>query len=184
MKEKNIELHKSLSKFISLILRHNPQTIGIKLDNYGWANVNELINGINKSGKKINMEILKEIVLTDNKQRYSFNDDKTKIRANQGHSINVDVELQEIKPPEILYHGTATKYIESIKKNGLIGKTRLYVHLSKDKETAENVGKRHGKPIVLVINSNKMYNDGYKFYLSENKVWLCKNVPVSYIYNI
>jgi len=139
----------SISKYISLILRHKPQTIGINLDEHGWADVNELIIGISKKYNGFNIDYLEKIVETDNKQRYSFNDDKSLIRANQGHSIPVDVELEEHKPPEYLWHGTAEKYVSSIDGIGLIPKGRLYVHLSKDTETALNVGKRHGKPISL-----------------------------------
>lgn len=170
-----------LSVFISLILRHKPETIGIQLDKHGWANVEELINGINDTGKKIDMEILEEIVRTDNKQRYSFNEDKTLIRANQGHSIPVDVELKEQKPPQFLYHGTASRFLDSIMQDGLKPMSRLYVHLSKDIETAMKVGKRHGKPIILTVNSEEMYNDGIEFFLSENGVWLTKNVDKKYI---
>ena len=147
----------------------------------GWANVEELIQGIAKNNPGFNKEILEEIVRTDNKQRYSFNDDKILIRANQGHSIPVDVELEEKEPPKILYHGTGEKYIASIDQNGLIPKSRLYVHLSKDVETAKAVGKRHGKEVVYSINSEQMYKDGYKFYLSKNGVWLTKRVPVKYV---
>lgn len=170
-----------LSVFISLILRHKPDVVGIQLDEHGWANVDELINGINNTGRNINMDILEEIVRTDNKQRYSFNDDKTLIRANQGHSISVDVELEEKQPPKYLYHGTADRFINSIMTDGLKPMSRLYVHLSKDEETAMKVGKRHGKPIVLKIESEEMYNDGIKFYLSENSVWLTKYVDKKYI---
>lgn len=170
------------SKFISLILRHKPEVIGIKLDNNGWANVNELIDGINKSGNhNLTMSLLDDIVREDNKQRYKFNEDKTKIRANQGHSIKVDVELQECIPPDVLYHGTGEKYIESILETGLEPRSRLYVHLSKDKDTAYNVGKRHGNPVILNIDAKQMVLDGYKFYLSDNKVWLTKGVPMKYI---
>lgn len=171
----------NLSKYISLILRHKPEVIGITLDEHGWANVDELINGINNSGNDINMEILEEIVRTDNKQRYSFNEDKTLIRANQGHSIPVDVELTEIEPPEFLYHGTGQKYVDSIDKKGLIPKSRLYVHLSKDEETAINVGQRHGEPVVYIVKSKEMFNDGYDFYCSVNGVWLTKAVPIKYL---
>lgn len=170
-----------LSVFISLILRHKPETIGIQLDEHGWANVDELIEGINNSGRKIDMEILEEIVRTDNKQRYSFNEDKTLIRANQGHSIPVDVELKEQQPPQILYHGTASRFLNSIMQDGLKPMSRLYVHLSSDMETAMKVGKRHGEPVVLKINSEEMCNDGIKFYLSENGVWLTKSVDMKYI---
>lgn len=168
------------SKYISLILRHKPETIGITLDEHGWANVGELIGGIQKT-QSFNMEMLEEIVRTDNKQRYSFNDDKTLIRANQGHSIPVDVELQEIIPPEFLWHGSAKKYFQSISEKGLIPKSRLYVHLSEDEETAVNVGKRHGEPVIFKVHSGDMAKDGYKFYRSKNGVWLTKQVPVKYL---
>lgn len=171
----------SVSKYISLILRHKPETIGITLDEHGWADIGELIGGIAKTKEGFNMEILEEIVKTDSKQRYSFNEDKTLIRANQGHSIPVDVELKKCEPPEYLWHGTGEKYVKSIDEMGLIRKSRLYVHLSADEKTALNVGKRHGKPVVYKVLSKKMYDDGIEFYLSENKVWLTKNVPVEYL---
>lgn len=171
----------SLSKYISLILRHKPEVIGIKLDEHGWANVSELISGIAKNKGEFNINILEEIVKTDNKQRYSFNHNKTLIRANQGHSILVDVELEECKPPKYLWHGTSEKYISSIDKIGLIPKSRLYVHLSKDIDTAVSVGKRHGKPIIYMVFSEKMYDNDIKFYLSKNGVWLTKNVPIKYL---
>lgn len=166
---------------MSLILRHKPEVIGITLDEHGWASVNDLICGIEKNNPGFNMDILEQIVRTDSKQRYSFNDDKSLIRANQGHSVNVDVELKEKEPPEYLYHGTGEKYVKSINQDGLIPKSRLYVHLSKDIKTAENVGKRHGKEVVYRINSGQMYRDGYKFYLSENGIWLTKKVPIKYL---
>lgn len=169
-----------LSKYLSKILRHEPEIIGITLDEHGWANVEELIKGIAKD-REFNREILEEIVRTDEKQRYSFNEDKTMIRANQGHSIPVDVELDEEVPPEILFHGTGEKFVQSINESGLVPKSRLYVHLSKDRETACNVGRRHGKPYIYKVLSGEMYRDGYKFYLSKNGVWLAKNVPVKYL---
>ena len=169
-----------ISKYIALILRHKPEAIGITLDEHGWANVSELIDGIAKT-YDFNMNMLEEIVVSDDKQRYSFNEDHTLIRANQGHSIPVDVELEEVAPPDILYHGTGEKYIESIDRQGLIPKSRLYVHLSGDKDTAVKVGKRHGKPVVYIIESGKMYNDGFKFFQSVNGVWLTKEVPVRYM---
>lgn len=170
----------SLSKYISLILRHKPETIGISLDEHGWANVDELIAGIARN-KEFDMDILEEIVRTDGKQRYSFNEDKTLIRANQGHSIPVDVELEEKEPPEFLWHGTGEKYTASIDVQGLIPKSRLYVHLSKDEETALKVGARHGKPVLYHVLAGQMYEDGYKFFLSVNGVWLTKEVPVKYL---
>lgn len=168
------------SKYISLILRHKPEIIGITLDEHGWADVNELISGVNRT-HPLTMELLEEIVRTDEKQRYSFNEDKTLIRANQGHSIPVDVELPELKPPAILYHGTGRKYVESIDRQGLIPKSRLYVHLSSDRETALKVGKRHGSPVVYTIKAEAMFMDGYLFYRSVNGVWLTKTVPVEYL---
>lgn len=170
-----------LSVFISLVLRHKPDEAHITLDEHGWANVEELLAGINDTGRKIDMEILKEIVRTDNKQRYSFNEDKTLIRANQGHSIPVDVELEEKQPPQFLYHGTADRFLDSIMLEGLKPMSRLYVHLSKDEETAVKVGKRHGKPVVLKISAEEMYYDGKKFYLSQNGVWLTKYIEKKYI---
>ena len=171
---------KDISKYMSLILRHKPEAIGISLDEHGWANVEELIAGIAKNNE-FNMEILEEIVRTDEKQRYSFNDDKTLIRANQGHSILVDVELEEKEPPEILWHGTGEKFVVAIDAEGLISKSRLYVHLSKDEDTAIKVGARHGKPVIYNVLAKQMYEDGYKFYLSVNGVWLTKDVPVKYL---
>ena len=171
---------KETSKYISLILRHKPEVIGITLDEHGWANVDELISGVSKT-QDFNMEMLEEIVRTDEKQRYSFNEDKTLIRANQGHSIPVDVELEKAVPPEYLYHGTGEKYRESIDEIGLIPKSRLYVHLSPDIETAVKVGSRHGKPVVYRVYSGKMHDAGFAFYRSVNGVWLTDNVPTRYI---
>lgn len=168
------------SRFLCLILRHKPSVIGIELDEHGWANVNELIEGINKK-QPFDMDMLEEIVSTDDKNRYSFNKDKTLIRANQGHSIPVDVELEETIPPNILYHGTGEKYVSSINEMGLIPKSRLYVHLSADIETATTVGKRHGTPIIYTVDCKQMISDGFVFYLSANHVWLTKSVPVRYL---
>ena len=172
--------YRETSKYIALILRHKPEAIGIKLDEHGWAGVSELIAGISKT-HPIDMEILEKIVAEDEKQRYSFNEDKTLIRANQGHSVPVDVELEEAEPPEILYHGTGEKYVSSIDVQGLIPKSRLYVHLSKDIETAVKVGQRHGKPVVYEVRSGDMKRAGYKFYISVNGVWLTKSVPTEYL---
>lgn len=168
------------SKYISLILRHKPETIGITLDEHGWANVDELIEGVNKT-HPLTPEVLDEIVRTDEKQRYSFNEDKTLIRANQGHSIPVDVELEEVRPPQYLYHGTGEKYVSSIDAQGLLPKSRLYVHLSDDVETAIRVGARHGKPIVYRVMAERMSEAGIDFYKSVNNVWLTKAVPVEYL---
>ena len=171
---------KNVSKFISMILRHKPEAIGITLDEHGWADVSELITGVNKTDP-LTMEDLERIVDEDEKQRYSFNEDKTLIRANQGHSVPVDVELEQVEPPEFLYHGTATKYEESIDREGLIPKSRLYVHLSGAEETARKVGIRHGKPVIYRIRSGEMHRDGYVFFRSVNGVWLIKAVPPMYM---
>ena len=145
-----------LSVFISLVLRHKPEAANIQLDEHGWAEVDALIEGIRNTGRKIDFDILKEIV-------------------------PVDVELAEAEPPEFLYHGTAERFLESIKKEGLRPMSRLYVHLSRDEATALKVGKRHGKPVVLKVNAGKMQQDGFRFFLSENGVWLTDKVPVSYL---
>lgn len=170
-----------LGKYLSLILRHKPEVINIVLDQHGWANVDELIEGINNTGRYINKEILDKIVKTNNKNRYQYNIDHTKIRASQGHSINVDVDLQERIPPDYLYHGTAIDYLDKIKKSGIKKMKRLYVHLSKDIETAKNVGKRHGQPVVLVIDTKAMVEAGARFYYSNNGVWLCDDIDYEYV---
>ena len=171
-----------LGRFISLILRHKPETIDLKLDKNGWANVNELIKKISKSGREIDFKTLERIVNENNKKRYSFNEDKTKIRAVQGHSIEVNLELKEVVPPAILYHGTALKNLENIKKQGIKKMNRQHVHLSADVETAKNVATRHsGKYIILEIDTESMLKENCKFYLSENKVWLTDFVPSKFI---
>ena len=170
----------TVSKFISLILRHRPETIGISLDEHGWADVGELIEGVSKT-HHLDMQTLEEIVRSDSKQRYSFSEDKRLIRANQGHSVPVDVELDRLDPPDVLFHGTGKKYMKSIEKEGLLPKGRLYVHLSKDTKTAKTVGARHGTPIVYKVRSGAMARDGYEFFLSKNGVWLTKKVPVEYL---
>lgn len=171
---------KSVSIYLSLILRHKPEQAGIKLDKHGWAKVDELIKGVSKK-YPIDKDILEEIVATDDKQRYSFNEDHTLIRANQGHSIPVDVELEQVEPPEYLYHGTGEKYRLSIDNIGLISKSRLHVHLSEDMMTAISVGARHGDPVVYKVHTGKMHKAGFIFYRSKNGVWLTERVPVAFI---
>lgn len=173
---------RNTSKFLSLILRHKPETIGISLDEHGWADVQELIEGVSRMGGHfLDAELLEEIVRTDAKQRYSFNEDHTLIRANQGHSIPVDVELEERIPPDVLWHGTGEKFVASIDARGLIPKSRLYVHLSSDPETAKAVGSRHGRPVIYEVDCRQMAEDGFPFYLSANHVWLTKQVPARYL---
>ena len=176
---------KKTSIYISLILRHKPQTSGITLDEHGWADVAELISGINTHSKhQVDMDILENIVKTDRKQRYSFNYDHTLIRANQGHSIPVDVERPEATPPDILWHGTGEKSVSLIDSQGLRPMSRLYVHLSSDKDTAKIVGSRHGKPVIYEVDCKRMIQDGYIFYLSVNGVLLTKGVPIEYLRKI
>ncbi len=177
------DAYKKIGKFLSLVLRHDPGAAGIRLDDNGWADVKELIHGVNETGRTLDLEMLKEIVRTNDKKRFSFSDDGTRIRANQGHSIQVDVELKAAVPPDVLYHGTATRFLGSIlnAKEGLRAGSRLYVHLSKDYDTAVKVGMRHGVPAVLRVDASGMMRDGFVFYLSENGVWLVERVPVKYL---
>ncbi|EKQ57628.1 MULTISPECIES: RNA 2'-phosphotransferase [unclassified Clostridium] len=170
-----------ISKFISLILRHKPEEIGLKLDDYGYIKTLDLINGLKRKGYKVTFSDIERIVDEDNKQRYSFNGDKSKIKANQGHSIAVNLELKSVEPPKVLYHGTATRFEEIICKEGIKKQSRQYVHLSADIETAAKVGRRHGELVIFEIDSSQMYKDGYKFFLSENKVWLTDYVPIKYL---
>ena len=176
--EKNL---KNTSKFLSLVLRHKPEEIGLMLDENGWVNVDELLEKVNAKGNSINIELLNEIVGTNDKKRFAFNDDKTKIRASQGHSIEINLNLQPSFPPDILYHGTATRFIESILKEGLTKQQRQHVHLSEKLETATAVGARHGKSTVLFVNAKQMQEDGFMFYKSDNNVWLTDSVTVKYI---
>lgn len=169
-----------LGRFLSLVLRHEPQAAGITLDEHGWAEVPALLAGVQATGRKIDMEILERIVRENPKQRYSFNEDHTKIRANQGHSVDVDVELKEAEPPQLLYHGTATRFLPAIRQEGIRKMERQYVHLSADMQVATDVGKRHGAPAVITIDAAAMRRDGVTFYLSENGVWLCDHVPPKY----
>jgi putative RNA 2'-phosphotransferase len=171
-----------ISKFMSLILRHSPETIHLNMDENGWVSIQELIDNANKyTNMHLTIELMKTVVKTNDKQRFKISDDGKRIRANQGHRINVDLQLECKMPPDILYHGTATRFLDSIMKDGLKPMTRQYVHLSLTEEIALTVGRRHGKPIVLYIDTKKMHEESYKFYLSENKVWLAKEVPVKYI---
>lgn len=170
-----------VSKFLSLILRHQPEIIKLKLDNQGWANVDELIDAANRHGKIFNRIQLEKVVETNDKQRFSFNEDKTKIRAAQGHSFFVNLELEPREPPSILFHGTAKRFVDSIKEKGLNSGNRQYVHLSRDVKTALAVGKRHGTPIVLSIKAEMMWRSHFEFYLSQNGIWLVEYVPSEFI---
>lgn len=168
------------SKRISKALRHKPETLGLVLDEHGWADVSKLIKALSANAD-FTMETLETIVRENNKKRFSFNEDKTKIRANQGHTILVDVELEQKEPPQILFHGTGEQFREAILNEGIKPMERLYVHLSSDKDTAVKVGSRHGKPFVFTVNAEKMYKDGYYFFQSVNGVWLTDKVPPQYL---
>ena len=172
---------KQISKFMSLVLRHKPETIGLKLNENGWANVQEMIDKMNTTGADVDIELIHTIVETNDKKRFAFNEDKTMIRASQGHSVEVDLNLNEVQPPEFLYHGTIQESVDIIRLEGLKKMSRQHTHLSKDKESAIKVGSRRGKPVILVIRAAAMHADGYRFYLSANEVWLTDEVPVQYI---
>ncbi len=177
----NEQQKKKLSKFLSYVLRHHPELIDLNLDENGWANVDELITKSKNDSQGFTFEELDEIVQTNDKKRFIFTEDKTRIRANQGHSIDINLALIPQQPPEFLYHGTAQSNIDSILEKGIEKRNRQHVHLSQDKETATKVGMRHGKPIILTINTQKMFDDGIEFYLSENNVWLTDFVDATYI---
>ena len=170
-----------VSKFISLVLRHKPQEANLVLDKFGYARTSELVAGVKKKYPEFNKDILIKIVETDEKQRYSFKDNGKLIRANQGHSFPVDLGLEAQQPPQLLFHGTSTKYLDGIMEKGIISKSRQYVHLSKDVDTAHTVGLRHGAgTVILVVSAEQMWKDGYKFFLSDNGVWLVDEVPTKY----
>jgi putative RNA 2'-phosphotransferase len=170
-----------ISKFLSYVLRHKPQAVGIVLDAEGWVAIEELLSAASRDGRSITRQQLDEVVATNDKKRFSISSDGQQIRANQGHSIEVDLNLTPVTPPEQLYHGTVSRFLDSIKQKGLLRVNRQHVHLSADRETAIRVGQRRGKPLVLVIESGRMHREGFAFYLSENKVWLTDAVPPGYL---
>ncbi len=172
---------KYIGKFLSLVLRHQPQEIGLNLDENGWANIKELIEKMRVRGFEINHAVLNEVVETNDKKRFAFNADKSMIRASQGHSIDVQLNLPVAKAPGRLYHGTAERFLKNILTDGLQKQKRQYVHLSAQIETAKAVGARYGKPMVFIIDAKAMQENGFVFYLSENKVWLTDAVPVQFI---
>jgi putative RNA 2'-phosphotransferase len=172
---------KHISKFLSLVLRHEPEQIGLALDDEGWADVAALIEKINQKGIRLDFATLQIIVDTNDKKRFAFNEDKSRIRASQGHSVEVNLNLPPQVPPNILYHGTAIKFLPVIKEKGLFKMERRHLHLSADEGIAKNVGGRHGKPVVLVIQALAMHEKGHVFYLSDNGVWLTDHVPPAFI---
>lgn len=166
------------SKFLSLVLRHQPHSIGLCLDQAGWAAVDELIA---KSRGRLSPDIIRDVVEQNDKKRFALSVDGQFIRANQGHSIIVDLGLEPIIPPDTLYHGTAQRFLEAIRNQGLTSQSRQHVHLSPDHETAIKVGKRHGRPVVLDVAAGKMHAAGHSFYRSENGVWLTDAVPAEFL---
>lgn len=170
---------KKISKYLSFILRHRPDKIGLQLDSQGWASVEELIS--NTRGFDLTPELLRVVVETDDKQRFALSDDHSLIRANQGHSIEVDLNLSPVEPPEILYHGTAERFWPSIQNSGLSKQQRHHVHLSETVTVAKAVGSRYGKPKILKIKAQEQHRAGFEFYKTANSVWLVDTVPVDYI---
>lgn len=170
-----------LSKLLSYLLRHNPGSLDIALEEHGWADVDILVEKIRQKEPAFTIEILRHIVDTNNKKRFSFNEDGSRIRASQGHSVEVNLNYKEERPPELLYHGTAQKNLDSILESGLQKISRHHVHLSGDEETALSVGQRHGRPVVLKIKAGLMFTNGFLFYRSDNGVWLTDAVPREFI---
>jgi len=170
-----------LSRFLSLVLRHNPASIGLQLDENGWAKMADLIDCMNRHGKRVDHAMILRIVETSDKKRFRLSDDGMSIRANQGHSIEIDLKLEEKLPPQWLYHGTAVKSMPAIVREGLSKQSRQHVHLSVDRETAKKVGARHGKPVVLEVAAQLMAQHGYRFYQAENGIWLTEHVPPDYL---
>ena len=172
---------KSQSKFLSYVLRHDPGSIGMALDAGGWADVAELLEKAAANGRRIDRATLEEIVATSDKKRFTLSDDRTRIRAAQGHSVEVALSLEPVTPPETLYHGTATRFMEPIRAEGLKPGSRQQVHLSGDEVTARAVGSRHGKPAILRVASGEMYRAGHIFYRADNGVWLTDAVPPQFL---
>ena len=172
---------KQISKLLSLVLRHKPEYIGITLDNEGWTTVPELINRINQKGIDLDFTTLQIIVDTNDKKRFAFNNDKTLIRASQGHSVEVELNYKPEVPPSVLYHGTAINNVPAIRENGLQKMNRHHVHLTASKDTALKVGQRHGKPVILTIQAFLMLEQQHIFYVSDNGVWLADHIPAAFI---
>lgn len=169
------------SKFLSLVLRHQPDAIGLTLDAQGWADIGELVRLARAHGKTLSRELVLEVVAKNDKQRFALDAAALRIRANQGHSIEVDLRLPPLEPPGHLYHGTATRFVDAIRAEGLKAGARQHVHLSATLETARTVGARHGQPHVLLVRAGEMHRDGHLFYRSANGVWLTEAVPARYI---
>ena len=178
----NEKVIRQRSKFLSLVLRHQPASIGIQLDSEGWTNIEILLTQMGKHHQKISFGELLYVVENNDKKRFQFSDDGQKIRAVQGHSsTQVQREYQALIPPDVLYHGTATRFVDSILQNGLIAGSRHHVHLSADLLTATKVGQRHGKVIIFTVDTAQMHQDGFKFFQAENGVWLTETIPPQYL---
>ena len=169
------------SKFLSRVLRHAPEDLDLVLEPGGWVLVSDLLTGAARAGMTITPEELAEVVRTSDKQRFAFDETGTRIRANQGHTVEVDLQLSPVKPPPELYHGTAERNRDAILRDGLVKMSRHHVHLSRDTATAVKVGSRHGKPLVFVVEAAKMLADGHAFFVSANGVWLVEHVPPQYL---
>jgi putative RNA 2'-phosphotransferase len=169
------------SKFLSLVLRHDPERIGLELDEGGWVLVDDLLAAWARHGDGISREELERVVATSDKKRFSISPDGLMIRANQGHSVSVELGLEPVKPPELLYHGTVERFLGSIRRKGLRRGERHHVHLSHDEATARRVGRRRGRPVVLVVEAGRMHRDGLEFFRSANGVWLTESVPPEYL---
>lgn len=170
-----------LSRFLSYVLRHRPEAIGLQLGPGGWVPIEALLAAAARHGKAMTFERLAEVVATDNKRRYAFNTERTMIRAVQGHSVEVDLGYAAIPPPAVLFHGTVERFLPTIQSDGLRRGSRKHVHLSEDRETAAGVGARRGRPVILVVDSSGMARDGHVFFRADNGVWLVNHVPPRYI---
>lgn len=174
--------HTETGKFLSYVLRHKPQAIGLTLDREGWADIGALVTCAKESGRELNESLIRKVVESNDKKRFAISEDGLYIRAVQGHSTDtVSISYAEQVPPEVLYHGTATRFLESIMREGLKPGKRHYVHLSQEVQTAIAVGQRYGDPIVLKIEALRMHREGFKFFQAENGVWLVRNAPRQYI---
>jgi putative RNA 2'-phosphotransferase len=170
-----------ISKFLSLVLRHKPETVGMTFEKGGWLKVDDLIQGAKEAGVELDKELLRAVVEHSERKRFSFSEDGLKIRANYGHSIPIDLAIEAVEPPEFLFHGTAVRFIEAIRKEGIVPQGRQYVHLSPDEQTAGEVGRRHGVPIVFTIQSRLMHENGFKLYPTDSGIWLTETVPPEFI---
>lgn len=170
---------KRKSKYLSFILRHQPDSIGLELSDEGWASIKELIGKTRKY--KLTRELINTVVETNDKKRFLISEDGERIKANQGHSIEVKLELEPVTPPAVLLHGTAERFLESILKEGLTKQKRHHVHMSETQKTAMSVGTRYGKPVLLKVDSKQMHKDGFEFFKTENEVWLVYKVPIKYL---